>query len=294
MAYVRTLSLSDAKTRSQKFGKTMEEMGELARVLLPLENAPGSQHDIWPRVKMLEECCDGILCLLSLAYADGFDDDAVEAMLSRKADKWGEKQEAEGRGKGVFPFEIHVSVPPDCSEDEFRSACAVAGVKPLVLVLDDGHGRMRRDVMTSSTFSGTNLEAVDEMARISSTVAKFGVCREKIETVPWHPRAPRNSQEDNSMPVGCYFEAHLSVRVLNTDISNLCIEQSARGLSCSVNSRKRGEESSVVMLTMRRRSGTREDFARDVELTLASLAMKPDEVNTEFAVWDTDPFHDDA
>ena len=296
--YVRNLSLADRKTRSQKFLKTQNEMGELAKVILPLENAPGSLDNLYPRKRMLEECCDAMLCLLSIAYADGFTDEDIETMMSVKADKWGEKQEAEGAGSGVFPFEIHVSVNPDTDQAAFHAVCLQTAVKPLVLKLLNDDGSIRTDMMTSSVYHGTNAQVMEEMARISRAVSTFSVTREKVETVPWHPRAPRDSQKEHSMPRGCYFEAHFEVKMPTSAIPALK-EALPSAIAVSINERKQGPETSIIMLTLRisETSFTRERFTAEVEdfmryLSQFAFNVEVIEVNREFAVWDTNPEYD--
>ena len=293
MSYVRTLSMDDTKTRTQKLTHGMSEVGELAKVVLSLDDVPGSMHDIQPRQRVLEEACDVILVMISMACADGFSDEDIDAMLARKADKWANRQQAEGRMPALIPFEIHVSVSPGADEEAFRARCAEIGVKPLILSLEDGHGRTSRDMMTSSVFHGTNSGAMAEMERISRGVAPFSVMREKVETVPWHPKAPRMGMADQNMPTNCYFEAHLSVTVPKENLTEFCGKWTGLGAATSINARKRGPDSSVVMLTFRMRDGTREDFQARVANSVSMLMPLQAEVNTEFAVYDTDSMHDE-
>jgi len=292
--YIRDLTLNDTKTPIQKYMKAGEEMGELAKALLPLENAQGSLHNIYPKIKILEETVDNILVQFSIAYGEGFSYSDIIDMMQKKCDKWGERQAAEGQVSSVIPFEIHVSVNPEASVEEFQKICRGLGVKPLVLELDRGNGNVRRDMMTSSIFRGNNVEAMAEMERISEGVSIFGITRQKIETVPWHPKAPRNSQISSGMPMGCYFEAHFSVEVPNINLQAFCDEWIATGTTdVSINDKKRGLEKTVVMLTKRSYKGTRENFKDMVEDTKSLLTLyNVLDVNTEFAMYDTNPDYD--
>jgi NTP pyrophosphatase (non-canonical NTP hydrolase) len=46
LAYIRSLSVKDKKTLSQKALKTCEEVGELAKAILPFDSAHGTNHQM--------------------------------------------------------------------------------------------------------------------------------------------------------------------------------------------------------------------------------------------------------
>ena len=53
--YIKKLSLDDKKTLSQKALKVAEESGELAKVVLPFDNAAGTIHRFIEKGRILEE-----------------------------------------------------------------------------------------------------------------------------------------------------------------------------------------------------------------------------------------------
>jgi hypothetical protein len=71
-----------------------------------------------------------------------------------------------------------------------------------------------KDIMTSSKHFGDNRSAYDESLRIVNELKDYGykVVRSKIESVPWHPAAPRYMGE--VIPNICYFESQIHLEVL--------------------------------------------------------------------------------
>jgi len=242
--YIKTLTKSDEKNLSQKALKTCEEVGELAKVVLPYDNAFATNHRFVSKARILEECADGYLCLQSIVYDLDFSDEEFETMVSHKMKIWADLQAREHRLKYPIPYEIHVTVDIEKSKpvftsdgnafisneeisklqknnletlqkhtvEEFKRDCKDAGVKPILLDLHLSGGKVMKDLMTSSTFMGNNREAYEEMKRITHSLRQGGweVVREKIETIPWHPAAPSQKHENPVMPPNCYFESHLN------------------------------------------------------------------------------------
>ena len=64
--YIKDLSIKDKKTLSQKTLKLVEEVGELARVILPYDSAHGTNHRFTDRDAILEELVDVYLTNISL------------------------------------------------------------------------------------------------------------------------------------------------------------------------------------------------------------------------------------
>lgn len=302
--YIRTLTKSDKKTLSQKALKTAEEVGELAKVVLPYDNAYATNHRFVEREKILEEAVDTMLCALSIAYELNFTDDEVDEMLMRKAEKWAMLQNKEQDLQYPLPYEIHVTVklngPQEHDLADFRTACADGGVKPIIIDLQrtDGESVMH-DVMTSSKHFGDNGSAYREAQRIVShlTANQFDVVRTKIETVPWHPRAPKFGYE--KMPNACYFESHLAVTLPNEqELERLrrAVQFSIAGVHISQNVFKRMENGSfMVMATYRAYEGTTDDFNKKVLLIkgrLEEFLFTVGKPITEFAVYDTKVSHD--
>ena len=169
--YVRLLSLRDEKTLSQKALKTGEEFGELAKVVLPYDNAFATTHRFAVDDQILEECVDVMLCVLSIAYDLGYNNDDVESMMNHKAAKWASLQE-KSRVEYPLPYEIHVTVSAVQYISTFKDACAEIGVKPIVLHLQNQAGvYVMGDVMTSSKHFGNNRSVYEESQRIRNALS---------------------------------------------------------------------------------------------------------------------------
>ena len=245
--YIKNLSIKDKKTLSQKGLKLVEEMGELARIILPYDSAHGTNHRFTDREALLEEVVDIHLSNISIAYSLGFTDEEFNDMLIKKSEKWSQLQANEEKAEFPLPFEIHVTVDfdelftnewsnkiqregvikypisdrkkerkewSDKILDKFKDTCSKIGVKPIVIDLEINDGSIIKDVMTSSKHFGDNRTAYEESRRICDELSKYGfkVLRNKIESVPWHPAAPVIST-GKEIPNGCYFEAHIGVTI---------------------------------------------------------------------------------
>jgi NTP pyrophosphatase (non-canonical NTP hydrolase) len=317
--YVRQLTLTDRKSLAEKGLKTAEEVGELAKVILPYVSAASTTHRFVPKERILEEVSDVILCALSIAYELGYDDDSLHAMMMHKAKYWDELQHREIKAAYPIPYEIHITVREVATVDEFKAACAALSVKPILLDLHTKTDTMIRDMMTSSVHIGDNTTAYAEMKRISAgmTAAGYDVIREKIETVPWHPSAPSTVHSNPVMPKDCYFEAHFNIVVTDETliklrhlISNmdvfvsplrsradrdaLKVESLRVHLSRNV-FKKVSENEYVIMATLRRYSGTYEAFADEFENTKKEIEQYGFSVLktiTEFSVYDSKISHD--
>ena len=243
--YIKNLSIKDKKTLSQKGLKLVEEMGELARIILPYDSAHGTNHRFTDREALLEEVVDIYLSNISIAYSLGFTDEEFNDMLIKKSEKWSQLQANEEKAEFPLPFEIHVTVDfdelftnewsnkiqregvikypisdrkkerkewSDKILDKFKDTCSKIGVKPIVIDLEINDGSIIKDVMTSSKHFGDNRTAYEESRRICDELSKYGfkVLRNKIESVPWHPAAPTTTTGE-PIPNGCYFESHIGV-----------------------------------------------------------------------------------
>lgn len=229
--YIKDLSIKDKKTLSQKALKLVEEVGELARVVLPYDSAHGTNHRFIDREALLEEVVDVHLTNISIAHSLGFTEDELNEMMVRKAEKWATLQAKEDKVTFPLPYEIHVTVDLENSYtrkhineeslDEFKEDCKSIGVKPIVIDLEMKDKSSMKDVMTSSKFFGDNRTAYEESERIAKRLKEMGynVVRNKIETVPWHPAAPQDKDKNHPLwhgdpiPNGCYFESHIGVIV---------------------------------------------------------------------------------
>ena len=322
--YIKSLSINDKKTLSQKALKTCEEVGELAKAILPFDSAPGTNHRFIDREKVLEEIADVYLTNISIAYSLNFSDDEIDDMIQKKAMKWQEIQSKEDKSSFPLPFEIHITV--DMSRivdgdgdslkgrklfvDDFKKQCQYLGVKPIVIELQLENGTLE-DVMTSSKHFGDNRSAYEESERIANKLIKLGyrVVRKKIETVPWHSAAPII---DGILPIpnGCYFESHIGVVItpdekqeLNNFVEalNTGLEDTGVGgvAKLSQNFFKKSNDGSkfINMLTYRNNVCGYNTFKDEVEMIKESLISSEfiyEKVEVEYAIYDTNVTHDDV
>jgi NTP pyrophosphatase (non-canonical NTP hydrolase) len=315
--FIKDLSIKDKKTLSQKGLKLAEEVGELARAILPYDSAPGTNHRFSDREQILEEIVDVYLTNISIAHSLGFTDEEMNDMLNRKSKKWAKLQLKEEAATFPLPFEIHITIDienlleTNFTIDYFREDCKSIGVKPIVLDLEIKEGTLK-DVMTSSKHFGDNRSAYEEANRIADKLTSLGykVVRKKIETVPWHPAAPTfNTGEP--IPNGCYFESHIGVVILPEQkqdlqdfikgLNNGCTEAGVIRLNgackLSQNFFKKSKDGSkfVNMLTYRDNMTCREDFQRGVEAikwSLEKCGFEFEKVEVEYALYDTNVNHD--
>lgn len=299
--YIRVLSERDTKTLSQKALKTVEEVGELAKKVLPYEGAFATNHRIVSREGIIEEVADVMLCVLSIAYDLGATHEDIAAMMSDKAACWSDLQSRDNGGKFPLPFEIHITVRLDDNSaiDGFRQACTEIGIKPIILDLQSKQGAsVMTDVMTSSKHYGTNTSALDEAQTICGKLIMrgFDVVRTKLESVPWHPAAPQ--RPSHKMPKDCYFESHIPVNINPTNTSALSEAVAKHNLNVHVSRnafKTLPDGNVVVMLTYRLYDGYAGRFKDDVDEIVHCLTedgFNIGKVHTEFAVYDTSVSHD--
>jgi hypothetical protein len=321
--FIKTLSIKDKKTLSQKGLKLVEEMGELARIILPYDSAHGTNHRFTDREALLEEVVDIHLSNISIAYSLGFTDEEFDDMLIRKSQKWSQLQANEEKAEFPLPFEIHVTVDANNITETklnefftypydlhtFKSVCDGIRVKPIVIDLEINDGSIIKDVMTSSKHFGDNRSAYEESKRICDELKRHGykVLRNKIESVPWHPAAPVIST-GKEIPNGCYFEAHIGVTIypgqkdeLNDFVKSTLTDSSLIELSgtakLSQNFFKKSKDGSkfVNMLTYRSNMCGSPKFKLEVEgikHLLQEEGFEFEKVEVEYAVYDTNVTHD--
>jgi len=311
--FIKDLSIKDKKTLSQKGLKLAEEVGELARAILPYDSAPGTNHRFSDREQILEEIVDVYLTNISIAHSLGFTDEEMTDMLNKKSKKWAELQLKEEVTTFPLPFEIHITVDleklleTNFTIDNFREDCKSIEVKPIVLDLEMKEGSIK-DVMTSSKHFGDNRSAYEEANRIANELTSFGykVVRKKIETVPWHPAVPVLSKGE--IPNGCYFESHIGVTItpdekqrLSDLVNNTLCDFDEVELSgtckLSQNFFKKSKDGSkyVNMLTYRSNKCGSPTFKLEVETikeVLISNGFGFEKVEVEYALYDTNVNHD--
>ena len=312
--FIKNLSIKDKKTLSQKGLKLAEEVGELARAILPYDSAPGTNHRFSDREQILEEIVDVYLTNISIAHSLGFTQDEMNDMLNKKSMKWAELQLKEEESTFPLPFEIHVTVDTGISFtslDLFKDDCSNINVKPIVIDLEMKDGILK-DVMTSSKHFGDNRSAYEESIRISHELESKGykVVRRKIETVPWHPAAPTFSTGE-LIPNGCYFESHIGVIIAPDEKERLqefvdglnsgCTEAGVIRLcgtsKLSQNFFKKSKDGSkfVNMLTYRDNMTCKDNFVHDVDgikWSLEKCGFNFEKVEVEYALYDTNITHD--
>lgn len=315
--FIKDLSIKDKKTLSQKGLKLVEEVGELARAILPYDSAPGTNHRFSDREQILEEIVDVYLSNISISHSLGFTDEEVNEMLNKKSKKWAQLQLKEESATFPLPFEIHITVDleklleTNFTIDNFREDCKSIEVKPIVLDLEMKEGSIK-DVMTSSKHFGDNRSAYEEANRIVDELTSLGykVVRKKIETVPWHPAAPTR-RTGRPIPNGCYFESHIGVTI--TPDEKEALQEFVQGLNrrctkagiielggtckLSQNFFKKSKDGSkfVNMLTYRDNITCKEDFEHAVDAIKWSLdkcGFEFEKVEVEYALYDTNVNHD--
>ena len=300
LTYIRALSLADTKSLSQKALKAAEEVGELAKCVLPYDNAFATTHRFINTEKILEEAADVILTAMSIAYDLEFSDKDLFEMMQKKAKKWEDLQQKSSVGYPL-PYEIHVTVNlTNVADGEiyfFKEACSKINVKPIILDLQDRTGgSVMGDVMTSSQHIGNNRTAYEEAMRIKDSLDLFGmhVVRVKIETVPWHPAAPTTS--DQEIPQYCHFETHIPVHIREQDIHELRPICEDLSLHLSRNIYKRNADGTVViMTTFRSTAFTSAEFQQHAQYLRDQLAVGGFVLGksvVEFCIYDTKNSHD--
>lgn len=301
--FIRELSLKDKKTLSQKALKVSEECGELAKAVLPFDNASGTTHRFIDKRKILQEVVDTMLASVSIAYDLGFSDEDIDAMMYEKSIYWQGLQVREEKIEYPIPYEIHVTIDKDSirNVDKYVQDCKSISVKPIVLDLEGTDDITIKDVMTSSHFRGDNRGSYEEMKRISDSLTDMGykVVREKIETVPWHPAAPMTTGD--VMPEDCYFEAHIGCIISSEQKEQLQLIASNTDSHLSRNFFKKLEDGKFVnMITYRMYGGvdvTLDMFNNHVEYMKKELKrfdIEFEKVITEFSIYDTKASHDNA
>lgn len=307
--YIRHLSKKDKKTLSQKALKAAEEVGELARCVLPYDNAYATTHRFIEREQILEEAVDTMLCAMSVAYDLDFTDEEIDEMLLRKSEKWALLQSKEQDVKYPLPYEIHITVDMSKSNwldqkttQQFTLLCQALSVKPIVLDLQNISGdTVLNDVMTSSKHFGDNRSALAAAQQLADDLVDNGffVVRKKIETVPWHPAAPKFANE--AMPPNCYFESHIGVTLPTKDeLDRFRQSCTIAGLDIHIsrNAFKKNEDGSfVIMATHRTYQDSVDKFKNTVEYIrtyLTNAGFNLDKPITEFAVYDTKISHDSS
>ncbi len=297
--FIKSLSENDTKDLIGKTLKTSEEVGELAKAVLPYENAAGTLHRFVQRREILDSAADVILCALSIAYDLKYTDEEILDMMHEKATKWSGLQIKEGKVKFPLPFEIHVTVDLNAygSLDSFKAYCIQHGLKPIIIELEKNGEVLMNDVMTSSVHYGDNNTAMAKAHSIANNLKRedYLVTRVKIETVPWHPAAP-STIGSSKMPDDSYFESHLRIVCKKED--KVILQRIANQFDAHLSRnyfKKLNDNEFVIMMTLRSYKDLTEVFIEKVDKlkrTLQDAAFAVDKTEIEFAVYDSNVTHD--
>lgn len=296
--FVRNLSMKDKKSLSEKALKVSEETGELARVVLPYDNASGTLHRFVDKQKILSEVVDTMLSAISIAHELNFTDEEIEDMIYQKSLKWMGIQSKEEKSTFPLPFEIHITIKRPDDINMFKTHCHTYQIKPIVLDLQNGGRSVMTDIMTSSKHIGNNRTAYLEAERIVKYLTELGyeVLRTKIESVPWHPAAPTDKDDKFFMPEDCYFESHIGVIVDSMGVKRLREISDNHGCHLSKNYFKKVDNDSyIIMVTYRSYTQTYESFlnsVEDIKKDLDKNSYLYEKVIVEFSVYDTKVKHD--
>lgn len=295
---VISLSNQDSKTLSQKLLKLMEEVGELSKEILSLENTSGSVYHFTTLSRVVDELVDVDLVCQSMRVHLGISDEVFDSVMQEKINKWARRQAIEEKVTSKIPFEIHITVNADGDLESFKQCCQSLSVKPIILALQREGKSDIKDVMTSSICYGSNQDAFIEMKRIVAGLADAGftVKREKIETVPWHPAAPQDMELDVKFSPSHYFESHLNFHVNTDQISDLRDLCKSHGVHLSSNVFKQNTDGScVVMGTIRDAFTIYQAFKQRVDDVVAMFKNKGYSIEkqiVEYALYDSKYSHD--
>lgn len=291
---IKELSLKDTKTISQMGLKLMEECGELAKIMLPFDNADGTRHRFVDRTALTDGVVDVLLVARSILYKLKIHDDKVNAMMHKKTHYWEKLQSLPSYDS--YPYELHITVAQAPSYEQFLIDCKSIGVKAVVLDLHTKSSGIIKDVMTSSTMVGTNQTVIEEMDRITYELESLGyrVVRQKIETVPWHPHTSTERSDDN------YFESHIPVTIRNDETAYEKLYYLIKrypGCHLSRNALKQHNDDTVIyMVTMRHNDCNHDDFVKRVNQLRAGLAGEGYDISpkdmVEWAIYDNNVQHD--
>lgn len=290
---IKALSHKDNKNLSQVGLKIGEEYGELAKAILPFDNADGTTHRFVDRDKIAEEIADVLLCLATLQHKTNIPDHKLNMWIERKSLRWEKLQEIPA--SATYPYEIHITVKEAPSVNQFRADCEEIGVKPIVLDLHTHTHGIINDVMTSSKMIGDNRTVIDEVDRITGELEDRGykVVRQKVETVPWHPNTFTDRTDDN------YFESHIPVTLDKDKVEDLywLCKQRHPGSHVSRNSLKEYmDNTAIYMVTLRHKDDDLETFKKRVERLKTDIENAGHETSAkdiiEWAIYDNNVEHD--
>lgn len=293
----------DKKDFLSTYAKVGEETGELAKEILSYLNEPTNLHRYSTKNNIIEECVDTILTVYSLAIKAGASQDEIEDMMNIKLSKWATILQNEGRLKDInkIPYEYHCTFEFDIEKYSIsilREICNKYNSKLVILEIPDITGKIYKEYMTTSNYYGKNSDAIQLCKDLANNLRNDGlnVIREKVETVPWHPLAPQNTDIIHDG----YFEVHIELPIdndINTyslyELKKICTEFKA---VFSQNVSKKYNDYYVQMVTIRKYNSCRKSIENIITNFTNNLKCININVSTpliEFCIFDTNADLDD-
>lgn len=204
-----------------------------------------------------------------------------------------DRQQEEIKNGFYGPHELHVTVAADSSDPKlFKQACIDLGVKAHIIHNELPNGDNFDDYLTGSEFNGRSSQAFSELGRIASGLRSSGleVVREKVETTPWHPEAPKTSLD--RLKDGNYFECHFTLPDLPTIHGFRALQWGDVPFLISTTDNKR--QNNLLFATMRHYISTAGEFCKNVDEIYHTLSQQIviDQPTVEFSLYDSNPDHD--
>lgn len=194
-------------------------------------------------------------------------------------------------------YEIHITVKSDGEIEQFKEACALLEVKPLVVQL--ASGEVPDDVMTSSSITCTPSELRDECVRIlvGLEAMSWNTVRCKVECSPFHSKVVNLVPKD-ILPFQ-YFESHIPIQIHKADpLRMLRLRCRHHDMHLSANAFKVDNEVRTLMATFRSSQYGSEAFRHQVHLRVNVCQNETGLVAgtpvVEFAIYDSNRKHDDS
>jgi hypothetical protein len=191
------------------------------------------------------------------------------------------------------PHELHVTANPESTDrQQFLEACGKLGIKAHVIYNEIPYGEASVDYLTGSQYECTSTQSFEELQRVANGLRLAGieVVREKIETTPWHPMAPKLS--GSKQLEGSYFESHFTVSDKLRDLGNKGVSFRGTPLLISTTEHKRSQR--LLFATLRHYKSTSEEFCQTVTALHAQLQeqLTVSFPTVEYALYDSNPAHD--
>ena len=190
-------------------------------------------------------------------------------------------------------FEIHITVDTD-NVEQFVKDCKELGVKSVIVQMPTKDGKLKTDIMTSSVVH-SDITTIQKYAFNEAKKLKdkgYNVLRVKAEVNANSPLV----KTPGLNPDAVYYETHFEFETKNPIqeyiVKNFC-QYSNTYFSYNVN--KCEGDNKVIMLTIRDKKISQEDYFKKVESITSDMkkALLPlIKVQSEFAVFDSNPEHD--